>query len=308
MGSSSLSSNGAGLRLPDFIHVGPPRTGTTWLHEVLAGHVGLPRGIKETSFFDDRYDLGLKWYAKFFADYPSTLPVGEMAPTYFSNNLARARIRKDLPNCKIICTFREPAARLYSLYRMFRAQRNQMPPTFDRYWRMIVAGGIDCCTYASDLERWYETFGRDRVLVLFYDDLNANPQGILDHVCNFIGIERVLPKEFPAGEAKVYSKWSGARSNVVSRYALDAVSWIARHGGSGLLGLGKDTRVRQMVRRFVLADFEDLSESSAEELREVMLPDIEALERLTGRDLASWKPTAQLKSLQVEESVRARLL
>src|SRR5579863_8320683 len=107
MGSSSPNDNGAGLRLPDFIHIGPPRTGTTWLHEVLTGHVGLPQGIKETSFFDDRYDLGVKWYADFFADCPGSLPVGEMAPTYFSNNLARARIRKHLPNCKLICTFRE---------------------------------------------------------------------------------------------------------------------------------------------------------------------------------------------------------
>ena len=36
------TGNGKPLRLPDFIHVGPARCGTTWLHEALNGHVRLP--------------------------------------------------------------------------------------------------------------------------------------------------------------------------------------------------------------------------------------------------------------------------
>ena len=60
--------DGAPLRLPDFIAVGPPRTGTTWLDRVLRGHVGLPAGVKETQFFIWRYSLGIEWYAAHFRD------------------------------------------------------------------------------------------------------------------------------------------------------------------------------------------------------------------------------------------------
>src|SRR5271170_6528478 len=55
-----------GLILPSFIVVGPPRTGTTWLHEVLTDHVNLPGPTKETRFFDLHFDRGLNWYLDHF--------------------------------------------------------------------------------------------------------------------------------------------------------------------------------------------------------------------------------------------------
>src|SRR5215467_11453066 len=47
--------------LPSFFIVGPPRTGTSWLHEILQSHTCLPR-VKETRFFDERFDRGVAWY------------------------------------------------------------------------------------------------------------------------------------------------------------------------------------------------------------------------------------------------------
>ena len=68
------------LRLPDFIAVGPPRTATTWLHEVLAGHVCLPTDRKETDFFNRFYDRGLDWYANYFRACDGVMQIGEAAP------------------------------------------------------------------------------------------------------------------------------------------------------------------------------------------------------------------------------------
>jgi hypothetical protein len=107
-------------RLPRFIAVGPRRTATTWLYTVLAGQVGLPRGVKETQFFDRHYDKGLRWYAAHFKHCTPGLTIGEIAPTYFSSSEARQRIRSTLPDCKIVCTLRDPVERLYSLYRLMR--------------------------------------------------------------------------------------------------------------------------------------------------------------------------------------------
>jgi len=53
-------------RLPEIIGVGPPRTGTTWLHNVLDGHVDLPHGVKETLYFTTFYHKGFDWYAHHF--------------------------------------------------------------------------------------------------------------------------------------------------------------------------------------------------------------------------------------------------
>ena len=107
-------------RLPDFIGVGPPRTGTTWLHEVLKTQVGVPAGIKETHFFTLHYDKGLAWYQAHFYKCPVNRPIGEFCPSYFDSPEARGLIARHIPRCKIICTLREPAGRLYSQYRMLR--------------------------------------------------------------------------------------------------------------------------------------------------------------------------------------------
>ena len=106
-------------RLPDFIAVGPARTGTTWLHGVLFQRVSLPKGTKETRYFDSFYDKGIDWYRAYFSDCPADRPVGEVAPTYFQKPEVRERIARDVPGCRIICTLRDPVARAYSLYRVF---------------------------------------------------------------------------------------------------------------------------------------------------------------------------------------------
>src|ERR1700761_9239919 len=119
------------IRLPDFIGVGPPRTGTTWLDRILRNYVGLPVGLKETQFFAWRYHLGLQWYASHFAGYGGGYPTGEFGPTYFPLAEARARIREHMPACRIVITLREPGEgvgrrgrepveRFYSHYKMWR--------------------------------------------------------------------------------------------------------------------------------------------------------------------------------------------
>jgi hypothetical protein len=281
------------LRLPDFIHVGPPRTGTTWLHQVLTGHVGLPAD-KETLFFEVNYNRGIKWYADLFRDFPLSMRLGELGPTYFSNTVARDRIREHRPDCKIICTFREPAARLYSMYRLLRAQGRPVEDSFDAYWRVLVACGLDFCGYATHLRRWQEAFGEDRVLILLYEDLSADPQGYLDRVCDFIGIPLVALASSTVGKSKVYSAGEVATksSSTVKRTA-DAIYWLRRHGAARWMRLGSNTRVSRLIRRVFVEEFELLSPASAEEVRHMMLPETEALEQMTGRDLSSWKPAAR---------------
>src|SRR5216683_1959296 len=97
-------------RMPRFIAVGPQRTGTTWLHQVLAGHVGLP-SIKETDYFSKHYARGLEWYLEFFRNCPVTLPLAEIDPNYFGIAEACDRIATDIPDCKIIVSLRDPVDR-----------------------------------------------------------------------------------------------------------------------------------------------------------------------------------------------------
>lgn len=293
------------LRLPTFIHVGPPRTGTTWLHEVLTGHVGLP-SEKETRFFDARYDRGLQWYCSLFGNYPSDVPAGEMGPTYFANAIARERIMRHIPDCKIIVTFREPAVRLYSLYRLIRSGSHPAEDTFDSYWRFQVDCGADLCSYATQLKRWQVEFGKARVLVKFYEDLSANPQAYLDSVCDFVGARHVALDRSVAGAAKVYSAPSAASSSAISRRSFELIDWARRHGAHPLIALGKRSPLWKMMRGKFVEQYPPLSDESAEDIRAMMLPETEELERITGRDLTSWKPGASQKLDENRAPVRSQ--
>jgi hypothetical protein len=300
------TGNGKLLRLPDFIHIGPPRTGTTWLHEALAGHLGLP-SEKETLFFEFRHDRGLKWYSAFFENYPQDLHCGEIGPSYFSNALARERIQRYIPNCKIICTLRDPATRLYSQYRFLRRGSTlERSVNFTRYYRSLVHWGSDLCAYATQLRKWREAFGEDRVLVLFYEDLMSDPQAYLDQVCDFVGAPRVLLAASPVADVKVLSVWSRARDNPLSGLAVGSLHWLAQHGGSSLIGRVRQTAIGQRMRGLLVEDYEPLGESSADEVRHLMLSETEDLERLTGRDLSAWKPYQPNIVKPAHEEMRAR--
>ena len=295
------AGNGKPLRLPDFIHVGPARCGTTWLHEALNGHVRLPPE-KETLFFEFFYERGMQWYGDLFKDVPPELRCGEIGPSYFANAVVRERIHRHIPNCKIICTFRDPATRLYSQYRLLRRGHTlERSITFIRYYRLLVHWGADICGYATQLRRWQETFGKQRVLVLFYDDLMSDPQAYLNKVCDFVGAPRVPLKKSPVNDVRVMSIWSRARDNSLSKFAIGSIDWLARHGGRSLIQGAKQTPLGKRMRSLLVEDYEPLSDSSADEIRRFMLPEMEELERMTGRDLSSWKPGALRNAKSVIE-------
>jgi hypothetical protein len=303
-GAKDPMTDGKVLRLPTFIHVGPPRTGTTWLHEALTGHIGLP-SEKETRFFDVRYHRGVEWYCNLFGDYPAEVSAGEMGPTYFANAVARERIKHHIPDCKIIVTFREPAARLYSLYRLIRSGSRPVQDTFEEYWRFQVECGSDPCGYSTQLKRWQATFGKARVLVRFYEDLSSNPQGYLDAVCDFIGARRIALDRAAPSNANVYPAPGAAATSTTARRAYEALDWARRNGARPIIALGRRTALWKMMRRRLVEEFPPLSQESAEEIRAMMLPETEELELITGRDLSSWKPRANRKPDDGRAEVRS---
>jgi len=82
--------------LPEFFVIGPPRTGTSWLYEMLRGRVILPRTTKETRFFDTHFYRGLDWYQAHYPRKTDGRRIGEVAPTYFASVEALANVSRNL--------------------------------------------------------------------------------------------------------------------------------------------------------------------------------------------------------------------
>jgi len=271
--------------LPDFLGIGPGRTGTSWLHEVLVGHADLPLGVKETQFFNHCYEKGIDWYASHFRHARGDRPIGEICP-YFIEAAATERIKLHMPDCRLIVCFRDPVDHAYSNYKLLIAYawaRGSFEEVLEN--RPHIDRGNQ---YASNLKRWFDAFGRERVLVTWYEDLSSKPQDYLDRICEFTGIEKfVLPA--PSSSTKRVNEFTGPpRSRRLAQNARHAMYWLRDRRAYSVI----NALERAGLWAFCFSgstNYPRLTPQQDARLRQRYLPEVEALEGLLGCDLSRWK-------------------
>jgi sulfotransferase family protein len=197
------------VRLPDFIIGGAPRSGTTWLYELLDRHpaIHMARPLKpEPKFFlvDHLYEKGLRFYSDtWFGDAPEGRLAGEKSTDYLESADAAERLARDLPDVKLVFILREPADRAYSNYLWTRmngletedfatalrleAQRERELPEKWKFTRPFsyFARGL----YAELLEDYFKRFPREQILILRFEDILDRPEHIARQLHAFLGVE-----------------------------------------------------------------------------------------------------------------------
>ncbi|MGD0670628.1 MAG: sulfotransferase [Candidatus Binatus sp.] len=272
-------------RLPEIIGAGPGRTGTTWLHRVLEGHVDLPYGVKETQFFSFYYDKGIDWYARHFRYATGQRPIVEICP-YLFDPLTPDRIKTHIPNCRVIITLRDPVEHSFSVYKLV-AHYAWARGSFDEVLksRPSLGGGN---RYAFHLRKWFENFGRQNVLITMYDELREQPQTYLDRVTDFIGIERIALSARPEIRDDVHSFDRAPKNRRLARSATRLMYWFKVRQAYGAINL---------LDRWGVWDFchgrgepfGRMTPEQEEHLRQRYLPEVEELEELLAIDLSAWK-------------------
>ena len=222
-------------RLPDVIGIGPPRTGSTWLYNALRDSVDMPEGVKDTHFLDYFTDKSVDWYADHFRHATGdeknrrdlsrrVLPASMRA----SASSARFRIAESSRPCAIRST------ELYSVYKLLRHYGWIRSGTFDEIinaWPNLGSGN----RYAEYLEYWFESFGRENVLVTMYDELRAEPQTYVNRVCDFIGVERVVLTPRPDLGNDVNSFARAPKNRRLARRATSVINWLNSHQAYGTM-------------------------------------------------------------------------
>jgi Sulfotransferase domain len=280
-------TNGNGtFALPSFFLIGPPRTGTSWLHTVLSERTWLAHPTKETRFFDKHFERGLNWYRANYRKVAYGRVVGEVAPTYFASKEARERIARLIPNARIICTLRNPVDRVVSLYRLKRAY-GLIPWTFEEALKRDPEL-MESSQYSVYLRAWKSAFGEPQVMVAVHEDARIDAQSYIDKVVDFIGVPRfpLLPRHLQpvlsseemtepryyywTRGANLLAEWSKARN-------LDAIVALAKRMG--------------MIKLFVGGGppFPQLSCCEKVRLQELFRPEIDKLEAMLNRDLSVWR-------------------
>ena len=176
--------------MPNFLIIGAPRGGTTWIAKNLMEHPDVYMPLcKEVHFFDRSYDKGMDHYASFFAEAENKIAVGEATPEYLYVPEVASRIYKELPNAKLIVSLRNPVERLYSRYWHAKARypENANISFEDKIRQKPVM--IEEGFYFDHLMRYYNLFPRTQILVLLYDDLEKSPHDFLRSIFSFLGID-----------------------------------------------------------------------------------------------------------------------
>ena len=272
--------------LPDFIGIGPPRTGSTWLHKALEHVVVLPHGTKETHFFNSRYHRGIQWYADHFRHRAEGLPVGEFDPNFFTRGAIK-RIHRHLPHCRLICTMRDPVDRAYSLYKHLR-RRGCAAADFEAWLSDMHDGN----RYATYLRLWLHRFGQEQILITFYDDLAADPQAYVDKVCDFIGASHVDLAQWPQNRDARNHVESEPRSVRLARYASRLRHTLQEHHAYSVTKVLSRTGVWEFCCEGG-RPYAPLSPEVDRRTRQRFLPEVDALEELLRCDLTRWKHPRQ---------------
>ncbi|HUO05423.1 MAG TPA: sulfotransferase [Candidatus Binataceae bacterium] len=276
---------GKPYKLPDFIGLGPGRTGTTWLHQVLEGQVDLPYGIKETQFFGSFYDKGIDWYGYHFRYATGDRKVAEICP-YLTQAQAPERIKLHLPECKFIITLRNPIDHAYSAYKLlihFVWARGTFEQVLNS--RPHLDNGN---RYARHLTRWFRTFERDRFLILRYEDLRRDPQRYLNQICEFTSVPRFRLSDRGDIGDDVHAFECAPKSRKLAQNARHVMYWLQSHRAYGVI----NALERAGVWQFCYGrgeKFPPLSPEQESMLLKRYLPEIEALEDLLKIDLSDWK-------------------
>lgn len=226
---------------------GTSKAGTTSIFTYFEKHPGIsPSRAKETRFFLDsdyplpsvkRYEKdGIAAYESFFAegDDPAKWRL-EATPDYLHSRNSARFMREALPCARFVFILREPVDRLRSWFRFGRAM-NELPTdlTFERYVQMQMdAVGVEAKAlshpayaaletgrYSNYLQRFVETFGREAVTVLFYEELARNPLAFVTAICQALKLDAAYFQDY---NFEIVNKGVNVRNPKMHRSYISAV-------------------------------------------------------------------------------------
>lgn len=195
-------------RLPNFFIVGAAKSGTTSLYNYLNQHPDVYMSpLKEPHWFSrvsPQPSMGMysvtseKDYLKLFKGWQGEHAVGEASPSYLWDSQAPIRIKRSVPDAKIIILLREPISRAFSHYLMdVRDGRQELPfyealredyASPEKGW-WISHLYVELGLYCEQVARYMDCFGQENVLVLLFEEFVSDVGSTLTQVARFLNID-----------------------------------------------------------------------------------------------------------------------
>ena len=203
----------ASTPLIDFIGIGAPKCGTTWLSAQLEAHpqIGFAPD-KEVYYFADTiarriagrelhcFDRGVAWYHKQFPARAGRITCrGEFCPSYLYSEEAATRIAAYRADIKLLLCLRPPVEMMYSWYWYGRSGvMASLPRSFAEMMENPFLRDLGCL--ARHLRPYVERFPAKNILVIQFDAIRRDPDHVRRSVYEFLSVTADLKPQLEAGK------------------------------------------------------------------------------------------------------------
>ena len=210
---------------PNFFIIGAAKAATTSLSSLLEQHpqAAIVQG-KEPHFFsyDHLYALGWHRYLELFKHCGGKKAIGDASTSYSRiryHGAVADRIRKHVPNAKIIYMVRHPLKRMESAYVEHLCTPGGMLASSinDAIRRQPMI--VDSSRYWEVFDAYRQRFGESTIKIVWFEEYTADTTAVFQDICRFLEIDDTV---IPAFE----------RERTNSRDA--AGERLARHGRGDL--------------------------------------------------------------------------
>ncbi len=211
---------------------GAPKAATTSLFNYLADHPEIcPSNRKETYFFARDFDYQnvctsnktLEAFENYFTHYreENKWKIEATPYTLYADDAAQT-IAALLQNVSMLFILRDPVDRMFSNYQM-RKQRqtsHSHNTTFEEFVdgqlkdNVKLPNSLMLGCYIKYLRPFYDVFGRDKIIILFIEELMANPTAELQKLCVHLGIDENFYSNY---SFNVYNKSINPRFAILNK-------------------------------------------------------------------------------------------
>jgi hypothetical protein len=281
---------------PNLFIIGAMKSGTTTLHEYLDTHPQIAMSHeKEPGYFVEELGLhkGEEWYFSRWADLNGQHRYrGESSTHYTKLPIFQGvpeRLFRFNPEARLIYIMRNPFDRIVSHY--WHAVRDAYHGGELRPLLKAVKEDPEYLAfsdYATQLEPYFERFGRGAVQTLTFESLLDDPQREVDRIYAWLGLPShpIGDKSGKAHNQKPKDITAVAGAGILNRIQYSS-AWdrISPHVPAWLKDLAKKQAYRPVVEQEVEKDIPRLREAIAE----LQLRQVDRLTRLLGRDFPEWR-------------------
>lgn len=294
--------------------VGAAKCGTTSLYYYLSQHPDVfDCPVKEPNHFTANYELkflisGIIKNAKRFLAYKDLSNylalyknadnykiVVDASVAYIQFDKIANAIQNFNNKAKIIILLRNPIERAFSAYSHNKREGGTLSFQEDLEiedqesvlgifrWTHYKKNGL----YYENVKHYLDTFGQDKVLILFNEDLESNPQKVLSTVCDFLKIDAsFVPKMDFTKQNTAHLPKNPKISHLVNNYSQGSMLWS---GLKKIFPIQFLRRLKIIINPSIPFQEKLSDEKTIQQLKAYYIEDITKLETLLNRDLSAWK-------------------